>query len=574
MSSRRAGIAALVCVALAGATIVQTFSWNQTSHYALVRSIAHGTPHIDRYASETGDKARFRGHWYSSRAPGLALFTLPAYGALTAIHAPALARHAKAERGADEMVWALTLWGAVLPGLVLLFLVRWMGERFEPGYGTAAALTLGLGTLVLPLSTLLFSHVFTACLGFGAFALLVREREGPASLLRLFVAGLLIGLAITAEYPLLFAGVVIGVYGLSRQWRRVERGLVYAAGAALGAVPLALYDKWAYGSFTHVAYADLPQHQSGFFGIRPPSLDTAVTLLFSSRGLLTLSPVLIMGAVGTVLLYRRGRRAEALAIAAIVLLYLGYNAGYYLPFGGGTPGPRFLTTMLPFLAVPLALAWRRFPAQTLALAGISVVVFVLATVTHPLIGYETETVTWTRYLASHLFQPSIVSLFNGTRGWEAPLPFLAPRRGRDRARRPRHAAAVAVARRPRHGGRACGRLGGGGDPRAHRPRDRPPGAREHLPLGRRQGAASALGTLAADAPGPRRARLVLRCWRWRRWRGEARACAPSGPSGRSPLASRSAHGLRQLAHAGADRRLRELAVAEQQRRRAGAASAR
>lgn len=424
MSSRRAGIAALVCVALAGATIVQTFSWNQTSHYALVRSIAHGTPHIDRYASETGDKARFRGHWYSSRAPGLALFTLPAYGALTAIHAPALARHAKAERGADEMVWALTLWGAVLPGLVLLFLVRWMGERFEPGYGTAAALTLGLGTLVLPLSTLLFSHVFTACLGFGAFALLVREREGPASLLRLFVAGLLIGLAITAEYPLLFAGVVIGVYGLSRQWRRVERGLVYAAGAALGAVPLALYDKWAYGSFTHVAYADLPQHQSGFFGIRPPSLDTAVTLLFSSRGLLTLSPVLIMGAVGTVLLYRRGRRAEALAIAAIVLLYLGYNAGYYLPFGGGTPGPRFLTTMLPFLAVPLALAWRRFPAQTLALAGISVVVFVLATVTHPLIGYETETVTWTRYLASHLFQPSIVSLFNGTRGWEAPLPFL------------------------------------------------------------------------------------------------------------------------------------------------------
>ena len=190
MSSRRAGIAALVCVALAGATIVQTFSWNQTSHYALVRSIAHGTPHIDRYASETGDKARFRGHWYSSRAPGWRCSRCPRTARSPRFTRPALARRAKAERGADEMVWALTLWGAVLPGLVLLLLVRWMGERFEPGYGTAAALTLGLGTLVLPLSTLLFSHVFTACLGFGAFALLVREREGPASLLRLFVAGL------------------------------------------------------------------------------------------------------------------------------------------------------------------------------------------------------------------------------------------------------------------------------------------------------------------------------------------------------------------------------------------------
>ena len=424
MSRRRAGIAALVCVALAGATLIQTFSWNQTSHYALIRSIAHGTPHIDRFQDETGDKARDKGHWYSSRAPGLAFYTLPAYGLETAIHGPTLAHKSKAQRGADEMVWGLTLWGAVLPGLVLLLLVRWMGERFEPGYGTAAAITLGLGTLWLPLSTLLFSHVFTACLGFGAFCLLMREREGPGNRWVLFLAGLLIGYSITAEYPLLFTGVVLGLYALSKNWRRIERGLIYAAGVAIGVIPLAVYDKWAFGSFTHVAYADLPRHQSGFFGIRPPSFLTFITLLFSSRGLLTLSPVLIMGVIGTVLLYRRGRRAEALVVAGIAVLYLAYNSGYYLPFGGGSPGPRFLTTMLPFLAAPMALAWRRFPAQTLALAVISLVVYGLATITHPLIGYETETTVWTRYATQHFFQPSILSVFNGTRSFIAPLPFL------------------------------------------------------------------------------------------------------------------------------------------------------
>jgi hypothetical protein len=424
IAGRRAGIAALVCVALAGATIIQSFSWNQTSHYALIRSIAHGTPKIDQFAIETGDKARDKGHWYSSRAPGFAFFSVPAYGALLAVQGPSIARHAKAQRGADEMLWGLALWGAVLPGLVLLLLVRWMGDRLEPGYGTAAAVTLGLGTLVLPLSTLLFSHVFSACLGFGAFCLLMREREGSPSLPRLFVAGLMVGYAITAEYPVLFAGVVLGVYALAREgW--LKRALTYAAGVAIGVIPLALYDRWAFGSFTHLAYADLPRHQSGFFGIRPPSMATLATLLFSSRGLLVLSPVLAMGVVGTVMLYRRGRRAEALAIGAIVLAYLGYNSGYYLPFGGGSPGPRFLTTMLPFLAVPLALTYRRFPGPTLALACISAVVYGLATITHPLIGYETETVTWTRYVTDDYFQPTILTALGAGRGWVATLPFWA-----------------------------------------------------------------------------------------------------------------------------------------------------
>ncbi len=56
------------------------------------------------------------------------------------------------------------------------------------------------------------------------------------------------------------------------------------------------------------------------------------------------------------LLYKRGRRAEALTVGGICLCYLAYNSGYYLPFGGGFMGPRFLTTMLPFLAFPIALS--------------------------------------------------------------------------------------------------------------------------------------------------------------------------------------------------------------------------
>ncbi len=53
------------------------------------------------------------------------------------------------------MVYLIGLWANVLPGLLLLLLVWRMAERLEPGYGAAAAVALGLGTMVLPLSTLL-----------------------------------------------------------------------------------------------------------------------------------------------------------------------------------------------------------------------------------------------------------------------------------------------------------------------------------------------------------------------------------------------------------------------------------
>jgi hypothetical protein len=168
----------------------------------------------------------------------------------------------------------------------------------------------------------------------------------------------------------------------------------------------------------------VPRQHKGFFGIELPSLKVLITLLLDSRGLLTISPVLVMGAVGTVLLYRRAKRAEALAIAGVCLCYVIYNSGYYLPFGGGFMGPRFLTTMLPFLACPLGLALKRYPGPTIALAAASITATVIATITHPLTGYENEAVVWARLLGQGLFQPTIGSAFGLGRGWGAVWPFL------------------------------------------------------------------------------------------------------------------------------------------------------
>ncbi len=192
----------------------------------------------------------------------------------------------------------------------------------------------------------------------------------------------------------------------------------------MGIVPLLFYNHYAFHSWTHLAYSDVPRQQKGFFGIGAPSLKVLSTLLFDSRGLLTISPVLILAAVGTVLLYRRGKRAEALTVTGVCLCYVGYNSGYYLPFGGGFMGPRFLTTMLPFLAFPLAIALRRFPGPTVALGAVSIATSTIATITHPLVGYETETDSWTRYLGKGFFQPTIASSFGLGRSWGGIWPFF------------------------------------------------------------------------------------------------------------------------------------------------------
>lgn len=428
-SKRRLGLAAILLVGVAYATLIQSFSWNQTSHYDLIRSLDQDRATIDPYHANTGDKAFYKGHWYSARAPGLALFALPAYDTLKAFGAESWARESPAQRNDDEMIYLVNLWAGVLPGLLLLVLVGGLADEFEPGYGAATAVVLGLGTLALPLSTLLFSHVFSACLGFGAFALMVRERAGPPRPLLLGAAGLAIGYAGASEYPLFFLAIVLGVYLLSRRDTLTPAGVAkragaYVGGGLVGLVPLLLYNHWAFHSWTHLAYSNIPRQHQGFFGIKLPSLRVAATLLGDSRGLLTLSPALAMGMLGTALLYRRGRRAEALTIAGVCLVYLGYNSGYYLPFGGGFMGPRFLMTMLPFLALPVGAALKRFPGPTIALAAVSVTVTAVATATHPLIGYETEAVVWARYLREGFFQPTIATAYGLGRGWGGIWPFF------------------------------------------------------------------------------------------------------------------------------------------------------
>ena len=79
---RYADLLALVALVLTVAVVVQDGGPNQAAHFALVRALASGTAEID--PGETIDASYVDGKYYAAKAPGLAMFTLPWYGALRA----------------------------------------------------------------------------------------------------------------------------------------------------------------------------------------------------------------------------------------------------------------------------------------------------------------------------------------------------------------------------------------------------------------------------------------------------------------------------------------------------------
>ncbi len=465
----RPGVSAIVCLGFAWAFVMHSMGWAQLAHYAQVRALAEGQAQIDPWHWETNDKAWIDGHFYSVKSPGTAALTTPLYMAIESAGGLELAEDAAANaRGAEyarwaptapsienygydpersdliqarvengaPVIWALTLLAAVIPGVLLLLGVRWAADRIEPGYGTAAAITLGVGSMVMIFASEYFSHVISAALGFAAFLVLMREREGAPSTGAVAGAGALAGLAISFEYQVGLVGVVLFFYALASSEPRLPRGAAFALGGIAGVIPALAFNAWALGSPFDFAYSGavdepgfsghdtLGLNSDGLFGITAPRLGAGVELLLANRGLLVLTPV-IAAAIAGVVLMRRGRyRAEANAILAIAAAYFIYNTGYWLTFGGGTPGPRFLVPALPFVALGLATAYRRMPALTLGLAIPSALMMVTASLVYPLLG-EQGPGTWLEFLWDGRFEHTLLSVVGVSNAWVAIAPVVA-----------------------------------------------------------------------------------------------------------------------------------------------------
>jgi len=148
--------------------------WNQNSRFDLLRAIVERhTLQIDAYHENTQDKAHFKGHYYSDKAPGVVFLAVP----FAMVVRPVLRRvgmdpeSARGELALSYLVSVCTVaLPAALAGVCLFFLaIRFGCDATSSAFGAAV---MCLGTPMWAYASLFWAHALVgACLLFAFAAL-------------------------------------------------------------------------------------------------------------------------------------------------------------------------------------------------------------------------------------------------------------------------------------------------------------------------------------------------------------------------------------------------------------------
>lgn len=419
----RSDVLLAIVVALLVVPVLQPLMAQQASRYALTAAVWDaGTVRLDAYDHLLSvDRAERDGHVYSDKAPGQPFLGLPAYALYRALGGhPATEAHLLRDPG----LWAVSLLTAAFAGIALALLMRRLALRVVPSRATLAALSLTVGTMLLPFSTVLFSHVMAACTGLAAYLLVTRNRAGPGSLV---AAGVVAGTAVTVEYTMVLVVAVVGVVALVvHRWRTGW----FVLGGVVPAALLGLYHQAAFGGplVTGYRYSQFAEHQDGLVGVQPPRPDMLLEVLFSERGLFTLTPLVLVAVVALVFVVIATRgvvRRDAIAAMAVLAAMLFVMGGWTNPTAGASPGPRYVVPALAFLAGGVAWAWLRIPVVTAAATVVGGLAMGLATFTLPL-AQRTETFAlghWVWRVAEGRVAATWLTVWTGS-AWAILVPIV------------------------------------------------------------------------------------------------------------------------------------------------------
>lgn len=256
-------------------------------------------------------------------------------------------------------VFAAGLTNAVVGGLAVmatLWLVLELGCGLAPA-ALVASLT-GGATFFSHYAAVFLSETLSALLltvaVAGALRAVSRHASRAPATSTAALSGIAGGLAVLTRVAHVVAVAAVGVWLLvvvarTRRDRAALRALVaWGAGAALGLAAVAAFNAYRFGDLFETGYGAEARNFSVPLG------DGLAGLVASpGKGVLWYAPPLLLAFAGWSHLARR-RPAAALLSGLVVLGVALVFARYYMWWGGGAWGPRFLVPLLPIALAPAA----------------------------------------------------------------------------------------------------------------------------------------------------------------------------------------------------------------------------
>ena len=356
------------------------WNWGVVSRISLSLSLMEdGTVTINKFHTHTGDKAKYKGNYYSDKAPGLSFTALP----LVAVSKMLLRLYGATPHWNNGelnsqfrfILFFCTVFTSGLFTAIAALLIYFVSLRIGTSITGAvfAMLSFGLGSLAWGWATAFLGHAMAGSCLFIAFVIIILLNQIAAhkqrDMLLGFLAGAVLSWAVVVEYTSAIPSAIIMLFGIlkAKKWdkKRAARVLLSATtGCTVFVTPLFIYNFLAFDSpfvlgYSYTALDEFSAMKDGFFGFAYPRFQVLFMILFSPyRGIIWFSPILIIAPIGIYYLWRRfGFGDIAFTITLIVVYYLLLNSAFHFWEGGWSTGPRYIIPMLPFLCMSLSIIW-------------------------------------------------------------------------------------------------------------------------------------------------------------------------------------------------------------------------
>lgn len=367
----------------------QLQSGNDRSRWCTVWSLVErGTYQIDEITEKKGwgtiDKVMHEEHLYSSKPALLPTLLAGVYWGVKNLFGLDLLSQT------EQTVRAILFFVNVVPYLVAMILWARFLERYSRRFSTRLFLltVMGLGTLLLPFSTVLNNHTVAAFSFFFSLYALVRildQSDTPAWYFG--IVGFFAAFTCTNELPAAIYGLASFFVLLKHDFKNMARYYVPAAVVPLAAFFITTYLSTGgfkpfymyYGTEKYLFVKDgIPSYWFNPGGI-DQSLDTPLQYLFhcllGHHGLFSLTPVFLVSVYGWFLCglpqvetdsqLSKGLRVAALlgALFSIILMmfYLSRTANYN--YGGLTAGLRWTFWVIPVWLIAMVPACDRLMSR-------------------------------------------------------------------------------------------------------------------------------------------------------------------------------------------------------------------